>query len=215
MLEMLNARTSNNSDYIENDKFDEAFGIENNEKLPSRNSEDPQSCPRGSCLLDMCKSMDYLILNGRKTGDIFGKFTSFQWNGNSVVDYVITQASFFDNISTLQVGQFIPWLSDHCNLTYKLSFKHDMNRKQNDPTVKLSDLPTRYIWNSLSKERFDAHLQTDTFKNIFENIVTFEGEKNSEKIVKTLTESILRCAESSGIPTQKKDEKEVTKPPLV
>ena len=36
---------------------------------------------------------DFRITNGRKLGKIFGKFSSMQWNGGAVVDYIITQAS--------------------------------------------------------------------------------------------------------------------------
>ena len=44
---------------------------------------------------------DYLIMNGRTIGDLFGKCTSHQWNGSSVVDYFLTPNNF-------------AWLSDHC-----------------------------------------------------------------------------------------------------
>ena len=59
-----------------------------------RNSEDNvPSDHRGKELLEMCKSLGLLILNGRKVGDLFGKYTSFQWNGSSVVDYVLASNS--------------------------------------------------------------------------------------------------------------------------
>ena len=100
----LNARTGNLPDYIVSDKSDELFGVLNNEKPSTRNSQDGKTCTRGSRLLDLCQAFDFLILNGRKTGDIFGKCTSFQWNGSSVVDYVISPASSFDIVTTLEVG---------------------------------------------------------------------------------------------------------------
>ena len=41
-----------------------------------------------------------VILNGRKPGDIFGKYISFHWNGKAVVvDYGIVPADIFENIS--------------------------------------------------------------------------------------------------------------------
>ena len=52
---------------------------------------------------NMSKSSGLVILNGRKTGDVFGKLTSFQWNGSSVADYVIVSQSIYDNIEYFKV----------------------------------------------------------------------------------------------------------------
>ena len=116
----MNARTNCLPDYIERDKSDDTFGITNQEKPLPQNSEDRKTCPRGDCLLDLCKSLDFPIVNDRKTCDIFGKFTSFQWNGSSIVDYVITSIASFDIISTMKVDNFYPWLSGDCALKYTL-----------------------------------------------------------------------------------------------
>ena len=68
---------------------------------------------------------DTLIVNGRKTGDIFGKYTSLQWNGCRVVDYLLASSPYFDKITKFQVGDFYPWLSDHFPLHYSISLiKH-------------------------------------------------------------------------------------------
>ena len=54
----LNARTGNERDFIEYDKFDIS------QHLP--NSEDQIINTRGNELLDLCKLNDFLIVNGRK-----------------------------------------------------------------------------------------------------------------------------------------------------
>ena len=54
-------------------------------------------------LLELCKSLRLLILNGRKVGDLFGKYTSIQWNGCSVVDYVLASNSIYSSISYLAI----------------------------------------------------------------------------------------------------------------
>ena len=108
----LNARTGNHSATIIPDKSDEDFNIHNNNPLPKRNSQDKAINERGNELLGICKSLEFSIINGRKTGDPFGNFTCFKWNGNSVVDYVISSDSIFDQISTLKIGNYMPLLSD-------------------------------------------------------------------------------------------------------
>ena len=103
----LNGRIGQNNDFITHDKFDEIFGITNNYYLPTRNSEDIVVNTRGKELLDFCKTNEYIVLNGRKTGDIFGNYTSHQWNGSSVVDYVITTYTNYDKILNFSVGEYI------------------------------------------------------------------------------------------------------------
>ena len=40
-------------------------------------------------------------------GDLFGEYTSLQWNGNSVVDYVIASEKLVQLIPLFNVGDFI------------------------------------------------------------------------------------------------------------
>ena len=116
----LNARVGNDPDYISSDKTDDLFGIQNQiVKLP-RNAEDRKVCKRGCMLLDLCKSLDFLLANGRKIGDVFGKNTSIQWNGCATVDYLITPTSSFHMINEFRVNDFDPFLSDHCPLLYSI-----------------------------------------------------------------------------------------------
>ena len=110
----LNAKTGNLDDTISPDKSDELFDLIINEPPPKRNSQDNAINSRGNDLLDMCRSLDLNIINGRKTGDLFDKYTCFKWNGNSLVDYLITSSSVLKKISIFEVGEFLPWLSDHC-----------------------------------------------------------------------------------------------------
>ena len=99
----LNAKTGNIDDGITPDKTDELFDLVLDDPPPKRNSEDDSVNARGNELLDTCRSLDLNIVNGRKTGDPFGKFTCFKWNGNSVVDYLITSSSVFKK------KQFLNW----------------------------------------------------------------------------------------------------------
>ena len=99
----LNARTKNERDFIKTGNFvktDQIIGpldtfildsdtTDNSYDWETRNSEDKAAVDtRGRILLELCKTLDLIIVNGRKTGDLFGGITSFQWNGNSVIDYV-------------------------------------------------------------------------------------------------------------------------------
>ena len=162
----LNARTGTEPDYIEHDKSDDIFNIQNLEKPLSRNSDDKKLCERGTKLLDLCKYMDFLIVNGRKTEDIFGKYTSIQWNGSSVVDYVITPASSFDRIMKFQVGKYYPWFSDHCPLFYLISLSVDIAIERHR-TLELKDAPKKRKWDSRLKAAFSNNLESEAIKSDF------------------------------------------------
>ena len=113
-----NARTGNQPDFIARDKSDDPFHMLNYDPPLLRNSEDNKICRSRN--FRFLQVFDFLIVNGRKVGDIFGNYTSFQWNGSSVVDYLITSAATIDRISYFKVGKCFPWFSDHCSLFYTM-----------------------------------------------------------------------------------------------
>ena len=100
---------------------------------------------RGKDLLDMCKSLDLIISNGRKSGDLFGHYTCFRWNGNSVVDYLVTSSSVFKKVSTFEVADFFPWLSDHSPLYFTIEV-HSPVAKDTQNDLPKSKAPKQYIW---------------------------------------------------------------------
>ena len=75
----LNAKTGNLDDTITPDKSDKGFGITVGLPPHKRNSQDNVVNACGSEMLDMCKSLDLNIVNGRKTGDLFGNYTCIKW----------------------------------------------------------------------------------------------------------------------------------------
>ena len=76
--------------------------------ITPRSSQDKILDPRGKELLDLCKTNELRIVNGRKTGDILGNFTSFQPGGNSVIDYGIVSQALFESVLSFSVGNFQP-----------------------------------------------------------------------------------------------------------
>ena len=68
----LNARTSNANDSAKHDKYDIVVDTENFD-LPLRNSADAELNSKGKELLDLCKTFNLCIINGRKTGDHMGE----------------------------------------------------------------------------------------------------------------------------------------------
>ncbi len=113
----INARTGNSFDYIKDD-CDKGIDIDwyrPDFMSVDRTSEDRMKpCTRGNKLLQLCKSARLRILNGRTIGDACGLFTCFKENGNSVIDYMLTNEENVKNIAYFQVGNFDGSISDHC-----------------------------------------------------------------------------------------------------
>ena len=183
-----NARTNVNSDTVTRDKYDPTLVINHHAEIPCRNSQDKVPTDhRGKELLELCKSLGLITLNGRKIGDLFGNFTSFQWNGNSVVDYVLVDQSIFSSISFFKVGNFIPWLSDHCPIRFRLESYMDRTRKseealdreQLDSLFWDNDSPGKFLTILETHEQEIGEILTSSNINILENF---------QNIIKTVIE---------------------------
>ena len=102
------------------------------EKISHRRSKDDTLTSRGRQLNKLCLQMGWRILNGRFFGDSLGQFTSYQYNGSSVIDYFIVSESLLDNISFFKVHIFNGLMSDHCKISMMLNincFIHVSNPK--------------------------------------------------------------------------------------
>ena len=133
-----NARINMENDTIVPDKYDEHLGISFT-AIPPRNSEDTGEINiRGAELLNMCKALNMTILNGRKSGDLFGKYTSIHWNGKAVVDFGIVPADSYEAVTSFSVRNYAPFVSDHCPIFFDLRSLGKKATKQNE---NLKELP--------------------------------------------------------------------------
>ena len=165
----LNARIGTKNDFLKPNKFDLNLDPETDDPL-ARNSEDLFSNTRGDELLGFCKTNNYIITNGRKLGDIFGSYTSQQWNGSSVVDYLLTPNSDFDKIITFSIGNYNHWLSDHCPLYTELNLTLPTENNINEK-IKTHKKEPAFLWNQKYKEDFRDNLRNDTVKSKIDDLL--------------------------------------------
>ncbi len=201
----INARTGNERDFIIPDKFEEDFVDNCTKTLLERNSEDKGNIDnRGREILETCKTLNLVINNGRKPGDMYGKYTSIQWNGSSVVDYVISSYELYQDISTLRIGTYIPWISDHCALHFTICCKNDVNLNTNTQKT-LEPAPKQFFWGKDSREKFISALsesgnelnqlesldirETENILSLFTGTVTGIAHKAELKYKKAKTKS--------------------------
>lgn len=104
----------------------------------TRHSEDRDKANKyGLQLLDLCKSSNLFIMNGRIGQDKgIGKYTRIDTTGNSLVDYVIGSLNMFRVIADFSIGGKLPE-SDHLPLEFSLHIngvQASKGRKQMDST---------------------------------------------------------------------------------
>ena len=208
-----NARTGKKIDFIQPDPFLENLldsPVANGGKaLPLRNSEDHGTNKRGDELLDFCKANEFAIVNGRKIGDLFGKCTSHQWNGSSAIDYLLVSANSLDKISYFEVGEYIPWLSDHTPIF--ADTKLDIHTKNAETPIPLHQRDQGYVWDDDCAENFKTFLsnQSETLENI-----NFSTRLNSDanELVKEIKNSILEASNKCNLKKKTQNKKVRLKP---
>ena len=203
-----NARTGCAKDAVENDKFNylDTESID----LPIRNSADHELNSKGKELLDICKIYDLCIINGRKTGDLVGNYTSFQPGGNSVIDYSIVSQSLFYDILSFNVGEFNPWISDHCPIhqTVKLCNTTREGDKQDNTVLKTP--PTTWYWDEKSICSLEEHLKREEVRVKLNEITSLS---DGDKMVKEINYLLTNISDTCGAKRKKNTSRTNSAPP--
>ena len=151
-----NARTGTMQDYID---------IDGEDRQPSeRTNKDSKVNTNGRALIDVCKTTDMMILNGRSGKDRgVGNFTCNNYNGKSVVDYIIADNSLIDKLLNFEIKQFDPSLSDvHCGLKVEVLRAIEVEVNKNNECIG----GTRKFWNDVLKASFLRSLENQDLSNI-------------------------------------------------
>ena len=104
---------------------------------------------------DLVASTNITLLNDNTIGDIFGEFTSVNYNGNSVVYYMAVSACLADNVVSFKIRNVTAY-SDHKPCHCTLNTNHDFISGE-ELLARLDDVPIKYKWineNGESKKRF-------------------------------------------------------------
>ena len=130
----VNARTGELHDYnVHLDGDDDDF-IDPNIRIPIESFPDYMNCSRmsldrenvntyGRKLIDLCKSVDVRIVNGR-VGLIPGLYTRMGTTGNSVVDYCLMDHRSACNLHGFKIEKQLPE-SDHLPLSISMLYSQD------------------------------------------------------------------------------------------
>ncbi|CAC5368560.1 unnamed protein product [Mytilus coruscus] len=124
----------------------------------------------------MCISSRIRILNGRTFGDYQGKFTSYQYNVNSVIDYCLVSEDFIEIVLYFHVDDPILRLSDHAKVSVRLlASVQVICLKEN-----LDDFPMKFKWETISPELFLNALKSEEIKVKIQDFKHIQTQSQSE-----------------------------------
>ena len=143
-----NARTASLNNTIEEDtealSAANPFSQRSHPCLNDRSSKDQMVNPRGKLLLDFLACANLTILNGSVLGDSLGEFTSVNYGGASVVDYVAVGADIKAIVKSFRVLDLCKF-SDHKPSVTTLSLRHNITLSE-EILRDLEDAPRKYKW---------------------------------------------------------------------
>ena len=139
-----NARTAS-SNFI--DEHEDLTGTDHPSSHPCNSNRSSKDCTlnaRGKLLLDYLACANLSILNGCTLGDVLGEFTSVNYNGCSVVDYVATNTGLRKSVKNFRVLDLTKY-SDHKPCLTTLGIKNHF-QAGNVLLESLEDAPSRHKW---------------------------------------------------------------------
>ena len=115
-------------------------------EVSKRSSRDNTVNSRGRLLLDFLACTRLTVLNGTTLGDVFGAYTSVNYNGCSVVDYVTASPELLRKIESFKVLDLTKF-SDHRPCLCKIRKKNSYFDAE-DLIDQLQDVPKKYKWDN-------------------------------------------------------------------
>jgi exonuclease III len=148
----LNARTGNlNFDPEEDEPEEDQESVPNSHPGPeNRTSKDGVINSRGNIFLDFLACCKLSLLNGCFLGDILGEFTSINYNGASVVDYMAATPNLLESIESFKVLELSKF-SDHKPCLCKLKRKNHLV-DPDELLESLENVPQSYKWASCDED---------------------------------------------------------------
>ena len=157
-----------------------------------RNSFDNELNSHCKRLLEICKSADLRILNGRVSGDSLGRVRTFHGkNGVRVVDYAVCDQDLLSHVANFVVKDPLH-LSDHSpstawlNINKKTSYNHTIIEGDT-----LTRLLKQFLWENDTAQKFKDALRSPRVQTLIRDYITGDTFKENNELSLEKVESIL------------------------
>ncbi|CAL4084780.1 unnamed protein product [Meganyctiphanes norvegica] len=195
-----------------NDIASDIFPLNSLNEFPTvnikRHNEDKNTNRNGELLIELCKSLNFRIVNGRIGLDKgLGAITFDNNIGKSTIDYVIASSDFFQYISTFEVDILDQNLSDfHCPIILSLNAQIiEINTLvYEDPLASnISFTPIHSKWDRGKILEYQSNFEPNRFNNLLNMLEKLEtdgpNQHGLDEAVKELCKLYLNPAIKIGI----------------
>ena len=196
----LNSRTGELDDFIDIEKTD----LNGTPPPPARcctpkprKNLDKTFNNMGLKLIDLCKSHDLQILNGRSIGDPFGYFTFHDTlQGASTIDLAVLSDPLVKRVKTFSVNTPNDY-SHHCKIVLRLD--NIIKPPTTDEIVeyKWMELDTKFLWQDESEENFKKALKSVQAKTIARECQQYLDAGLVEPAAKKMSDMFIEAANQS------------------
>ena len=166
-----------------------------NNILLDRISQDNVTNEYGRILLEMSSIADLCILNGRTEGDLDGKYSFHGHQGNSAIDYFLTDKELFGKVLSFKVWDQ-PWYTDHCPISMYMKCRIPTFTWDNKSTINEVTPIKNYIWERNSDEKLLAILQSNEYIKLFAEFICTNFD-NVDEVTEKLTSIITSAADKA------------------
>lgn len=189
-----NARTGTMCDYVD------FTHLASSDLTPPRNNKDARINTNGRQLVDLCKTTDLLIANGRLGTDAErGDFTCTTYNGASTVDYFLLSACLFNRATDISVLDFDRCTSDvHHPITCTLSTNYSIVERHH--TVPSPPTLSRH-WSRSTEISYTTNFdpqQLDALNTIILRALISEENLDTNAIYNDVNDIIINAAKRAG-----------------
>ena len=165
-----------------------------NAPIACRASRDSIINERGNRLLELLGSCNLTMLNGNMIGDIFGEYTCYTYNGQSVVDYVAVSPNIKNLVKSFKVLAMTD-LSDHRPLLCQLSPRVPLIAAELLQNLH-QDAPKRPKWDGeATTMQFIDNLNKDELTARFLEIANLPLDKAED--IYTMNEMLVNALDSA------------------
>ncbi len=175
-----NTRTGQLRDYILKYKADDSIDLDCDIDITepkARYNSDWETNKYGKLLTNLCKNMDFVIMNGRTEGDIHGRYIYHNpKKGASVVDYGVASASIMSTIKYFHV-QTPGVMSDHSLIEAGIDIPWHAQSVSNAPELK--PLNESYNWSTSSAENYIQFLKSDLLSQKINHVLQINMNRMS------------------------------------
>ena len=161
-----------------------------------RRSRDKICNKNGKKLIELCKDLNFVLLNGRGEGDSEGELTFVSELGSSVVDYAIVSGGLYKNcVRNFQVdnrteSHHFPICFDYLYCSHRVA-----DIIEEEPKERLS----KYKWRDKFNDEFNVRLSDWTSQAYLINANSFIQEEEVDKAMENILDMFYHAGASMKV----------------